>query len=108
MLMVNTSSNEVNTLKFTNISNILKCFFATSPLDILSDFTRTLCLLMPSILLCTNNATSSRCCLSHEESFNKVKNFFKKIACYSVCDNYGVNSDEIWMNGSWFYTTDSI
>ena len=43
--------------------------------------------------------------MSHVESLNKVKNFYTKIACYSVCDNYGVNSDEIWMNGNWFYTT---
>ena len=25
---------------------------------------------------------------------------------YSVCDDYGVNADETWMHGNWFYTTD--
>ena len=23
-----------------------------------------------------------------------------------MCDDYGVNADETWMHGDWFYTTD--
>ena len=25
---------------------------------------------------------------------------------YSICDDYGVNLDETWMHGDWFYKTD--
>ena len=27
-----------------------------------------------------------------------------KSAYYSMCDEYGANADEIWMNEDWFYT----
>ena len=36
--------------------------------------------------------------------FNKVKNSYFEIGYYIVCNNYGVNVDEIWMNGDWFHT----
>ena len=81
---------------------------ATTPLGISSVFVCTYCLLMPCVLLCTNITTLSRSCLSREESFSKVKHFCTKITYYSICYNYGVNSDKIKMNGNWFYTTDSV
>ena len=43
--------------------------------------------------------------LSHRDGFSKIKNSYIKSAYYSICDNYGVNADEIWMNGDWFYST---
>ena len=43
--------------------------------------------------------------LPHEDSFSKVKNAYIKSAYYSTCDDYGVDSDETWMHGDWFYTT---
>ena len=44
--------------------------------------------------------------LPHEDGFSKVKNAYIKSDYYSVCDDYGVNADETWMHGDWFYTTD--
>ena len=44
--------------------------------------------------------------LPHEDGFSKVKNTYIKSAYYSICDDYGVNSDEKWRHGDWFYTTD--
>ena len=43
--------------------------------------------------------------LPHEDGFSKVKNAYIKSAYYSICDDYGVNADETWMHGDWFYTT---
>ena len=43
--------------------------------------------------------------LPHEGDFSKVKNDYIKTAYYSICDDYGVNPDEIWMYGDWFYLT---
>ena len=43
--------------------------------------------------------------LSHEDGFCKVKNSYIKSACYSICDDYGVNADETWLHGDWFYIT---
>ena len=43
--------------------------------------------------------------LQHEEGFSKVKNDYDNSAYYSVCDQYGVNPDETWMYGDWFYST---
>ena len=43
--------------------------------------------------------------LPHEDGFSKVKNAYIKSAYYSVCDDHGVNADETWMHGDWFYTT---
>ena len=40
-----------------------------------------------------------------EDDFSKVKNAYIKSACYSTCDDYGVDADETWMHGDWFYTT---
>ena len=40
--------------------------------------------------------------LSHEHGFSKVKNSYIKSACYSICDDYGVNPDEKWMHRDWF------
>ena len=34
-----------------------------------------------------------------------LKNSYIKSAYYSICDEYGVNADQTWMNGNWFYTT---
>ena len=43
--------------------------------------------------------------LPHEDGFSKVKNGYIKSAYYSVCDGYGVDADETWIYGNWFYTT---
>ena len=42
--------------------------------------------------------------LPHEDGFSKVKNAYIKSAYYSICDDYGVDADETWMHGDWFYT----
>ena len=42
----------------------------------------------------------------HKNGFSKVKNAYIKSAYYSICDDYGVDSDETWMYGDWFYTAD--
>ena len=34
---------------------------------------------------------------------NKVKNSYIKSAYYSVCDDYGVNVKDLWINGDSFY-----
>ena len=44
--------------------------------------------------------------LPHEDGFSKFKNAYIRSAYYSICDNYGVDANEIWMYGDWFYTTD--
>ena len=44
--------------------------------------------------------------MPHKDGFSKVKNTYIKSDYYSVCDEYGVNQDETWMHGDWFYTTD--
>ena len=44
--------------------------------------------------------------LPHEDGFSKVKNSYIKSDYYSVYDDYDVNSDETWMHGDWFCTTD--
>ena len=36
---------------------------------------------------------------------NIFKNSYIKSAYYSICDDYGANADEIWMNRNWFCTT---
>ena len=41
----------------------------------------------------------------HEDDFRKVKNSYIKCVYYNIYDDYGVNVDEIWTNGDWFYTT---
>ena len=41
--------------------------------------------------------------LPHENSFSKVEISYVESAYYSICDDYGVNVDEIWMNRDWFY-----
>ena len=43
--------------------------------------------------------------LPHEDGFSKVKNSYIKSVCYSICDDYGVNADEIWVHGDWIYPT---
>ena len=42
--------------------------------------------------------------MPNEDGFNNVKNSYFKIRYYSNCDDYGVNMDEIRMNGDWFHT----
>ena len=44
--------------------------------------------------------------LPHEDGFSKVKNGYIKIAYYCICDDYGVDANETWMHGDWFYTRD--
>ena len=44
--------------------------------------------------------------LPHKDGFSKAKNDYERSAYYSVCDQYGVNPDETWTSGEWFYTTD--
>ena len=36
---------------------------------------------------------------------NYTTNYIKS-TYYSICDDYGVDADETWMHGDWFYTTD--
>ena len=43
--------------------------------------------------------------LPHEDGFSKVKNAYYKTAYYSICDDYGVDATDSWMNGDWFYAT---
>ena len=43
--------------------------------------------------------------LQYEDGFSKVKNAYNESAYYSICDDYGVNAYEIWINGDRFYTT---
>ena len=43
--------------------------------------------------------------LPHEDGFSKVKNGYIKSAYYSICDDHGVDADEIWIHGDWFYLT---
>ena len=45
--------------------------------------------------------------MPHEDGFSKVKNCYIKIAYYSICDDYGVKADKIWMDWSWFYTAEN-
>ena len=49
-----------------------------------------------------------RISLPHEDGFSKVKNAYIKSAYYSICDDYGVDANEIWMHGDWVYTTDYV
>ena len=44
--------------------------------------------------------------LPHEDGFSKVKNSYILSACYSLCDDYGVDPAKTWMYRDWFYTTD--
>ena len=44
--------------------------------------------------------------LPNENGSSKVKNAYIKSAYYSICDDYGVDANETWMHGNWFYTTD--
>ena len=44
--------------------------------------------------------------LPHEDGFSQVENAYIKGAYYSICDDYGINPDETWMYGDWFYVTD--
>ena len=41
--------------------------------------------------------------LPHEDGFSNVKNPYIKSEYYSICNDYGVNADEIWMHRDWFY-----
>ena len=47
-----------------------------------------------------------RISLPHEDGFSEVRNDYERSAYSSVCDQYGVNPDETWIYGEWFYTTD--
>ena len=44
--------------------------------------------------------------MSHEDGFSKGKTFNIQNASYSICDDYGANANQIWMNEDWFYMTD--
>ena len=41
--------------------------------------------------------------LPHEDGFSKVKNGYINSAYCSIWDGYGVDADETWMHGDWFY-----
>ena len=41
----------------------------------------------------------------YEANFSKVKNPYIKSVYCNICDDYGVNADETWVNGYWFCTT---
>ena len=43
--------------------------------------------------------------LPYEDGFSKVKKSYIKKVYYSVCDDYGVNPNKIWIYDNWFYTT---
>ena len=43
--------------------------------------------------------------LTHEDGLNKVKNSFIKSTHYSLCNDYGVKANEIWMHDDWFSKT---
>ena len=43
--------------------------------------------------------------LPHEDGSSKVKNNYIQSAYYSIYDYYGVDADETWIHGDWFYTT---
>ena len=44
--------------------------------------------------------------LPHKDGFSKVKNSYIKSVYYRTCGDYGVDANETWMHGAWFYTTD--
>ena len=44
--------------------------------------------------------------LPHEDVLSKVKDAYIKSTYYGICDDYGVDADELWMHEDWFYTTD--
>ena len=44
--------------------------------------------------------------LPHEDGFSKLKNGSIQSAYYSLCNDYGLDVNETWMHGDWFYTTD--
>ena len=43
--------------------------------------------------------------LLHEDGFSKVKNAYINSGYYSIYDDYGVDANETWMYGNWFYTS---
>ena len=43
--------------------------------------------------------------LPYEDGFSKVKNSYIQGVHYSICNDYGVNPNETWIYGDWFYTT---
>ena len=43
--------------------------------------------------------------LPYEDGFSKVKNGYIISAYHGIYDDYGVNQNETWMYGDWFYTT---
>ena len=42
--------------------------------------------------------------LPYEDNSSKVKYSYIIIVYYSICDDYGVSTNEIWMYGNWFFT----
>ena len=43
--------------------------------------------------------------LPYEDGFSKVKNSYINSAYNAICNDHGVNPNETWMYGDWFYTT---
>ena len=43
--------------------------------------------------------------LPYEDGFSKVKNSYINSVYYAICNDYGVNPNETWIHGNWFYTT---
>ena len=50
------------------------------------------------VFSCINNTASFAFSLPHADGFNKVKNYYIKSAYSNICDDYGVNADEIRLN----------
>ena len=42
--------------------------------------------------------------LPQEQRFNKVENPYFKSDYYTICREYGVDPNEVWMTGDWYYT----
>ena len=43
--------------------------------------------------------------LPSKDGFTKVKIAYIQSAYYIICDDYGVDANETWLYGDWFYTT---
>ena len=75
----------------------------------------------PNVLVCSVYSVHVQCSvhvrlilhelgifLPYEDGFSKVKNAYIKGAYYSICDDHGVDANETWIYGDWFYTTDCV
>ena len=46
--------------------------------------------------------------LPYKDGFSKVKNNYINSTYYAICSDYGVNPNETWMYGDWFYMTSYV